>query len=94
MAQKIAINMRLLLDIILLLYALHFPWWITSILVLAMMLYYDRYYEAIVIGFIIDVIFGSAGADYEGFSFIFTISFALVVFVISYLRQKMRFSAT
>ena len=50
---------RVIFDLILILVAITLPWWISVILALAGLFYFDKFYEAIFVGLLIDSIYGS-----------------------------------
>jgi hypothetical protein len=55
--------------------------------------YYRRYYEALVAGLALDVLYGAPTTIFFGFQFVFTLLFAVLFVVMHYVKTKLRWYA-
>lgn len=78
---------RVFYGIFLILSAFIFPWWISVALVFFGALYFDNLYEAIAVGLIIDLTYGT-GIEIYGFTLIFTFALTLMLYILSIVRKR------
>lgn len=64
------------------------PWWVTFVLTFIGLFYFPNLYEAILVGIIIDSLYGSILTIY-GFSFVFTLFFIVAFYVVSHFRKNL-----
>jgi len=68
------------------------PWWFTFIFSMILIFVFDFFVEAIVLGFLFDIIYGSKSLTFMGISYFFTI-FYIIFFSISFwLKKVIKFS--
>jgi hypothetical protein len=79
---------RVILSFILLFLVFFLPWWANVILIIALAFYFKNYYEAVILGLIMDAIYGSF-VVFDSFIYMFTISFLIMIYVVNKIREKM-----
>lgn len=79
--------LRVLFGIFLIISAFIFPWWISIFLSVIGMFKFKNLYEVIVVGIIIDSMYGSI-LNIFGFEFIFTIALILTFYLVSVLKDR------
>jgi hypothetical protein len=82
---------RIIFGIILILSAFVLQWWISFILSLIGLFYFDKLYEVIAVGVIIDSLYGP-GINipfFESFNFFFTIILIIALILISKFKTKL-----
>lgn len=65
-------------------------WVAVALMVALCFLIFRRYYEGIIFGLIYDLLYGTHGSFALGFPLMFTVSFALVYGIISYVKTFLR----
>lgn len=81
-------NKRILFDVILLGSIFYAPWWLIIILALIAAFLWPPYYEVIVFGILVDLMYGAHTLLFNGVSGLLT---AIVIFfVASYARKSVR----
>ena len=77
--------MRIIFGVIIILAAFLTPWWVSLILALFGLFYFDKLYEVVFVGLIIDSLYGSS-------SFFFDIPYPLTItmLVVFYLAEKFK----
>jgi hypothetical protein len=82
---------RLILDIFILLALFIVPWWLAVALIFAGLSIFHNYYEILIFGLVTDALYGVPLADFNGFTFVYTLS-AFVLFIIAmYLKRIIKF---
>jgi hypothetical protein len=82
---------RIIFGIILIVSAFVLQWWISFILSLVGLFYFKKLYEVILVGIIIDSLYGS-GINipfFESFNFFFTIILIIALILISKFKTKL-----
>ena len=83
---------RILFSILLLLSVLFMPFWLTAILALFGMAYWNVYAEGVALLLLSDLIFGAEVERFQYFTFVSTsLSLACLIFI-EFLKKKMRVS--
>jgi len=78
---------RILISLIFLYCAFILPWWLIIILGLALVFYFNNYYEFIVAGLILDSLYGNI-VSIDKFYFLFTLITTIVtVFLINFKKK-------
>ena len=67
------------------------PWWLTVVLTLLALVYFNNFYEAAAIGAIIDSVYGFTHAGFWGLSLPFTLIFFLAVIGAAIAKKKIFF---
>jgi len=82
---------RALFGIILIISAFVFQWWISFILSLVGLFYFKNLYEVLVVGIIIDSLYGQGMQlpIFESFKFIFTLILLVALILISKFKTKL-----
>ncbi len=81
---------RILIDIFIFLSILFFPWWITVILVIWGVFLFDNFYEALLAGLLIDLLYGTRTEEFFGIWFVFFIIFLSIYFLAGKLKENIR----
>ena len=83
--------LRILGSVILLFSVLYWPFWVSVILALGGMIYFSVFWEAVVLFFLSDALYGTSEEKFFGMVFVsFFISLA-VLLAIETLKKKLRF---
>lgn len=83
--------LRVMASIVLLIFLLFLPFWLSVIIGLACMLYFDIYWEGIVLFLISDLVYGTAEAKFWGITYISFIAAAIALILIEFLKRKLKF---
>jgi hypothetical protein len=83
-------TLRITLGVLLLVAAVLTPWWVTMLIAVILTCYFPKYYEVVVAGLVMDVVYGAATPTFFHFQFVFTVFFALLLFIIEYGKTKIR----
>jgi len=81
---------RIIANIILLLGILYAPWWATAALAALLAFYFTRYYELIVAGILIDMLYGNSTLFFIHTPYVFSVSAVLLYALIGFLKTKLR----
>jgi len=81
---------RIIADIGIVLCIIYAPWWVTVIVGTFFAFYFNNYYEYIVAGVLIDVLYGNNGVSLIRTPFVFSIGSVALYFLIQFLKTKMR----
>lgn len=79
---------RLVWNILLLILAFLVPWWITVLCTLAALFYFKSFYEAVLVGLILDALYGSY-VLFPAFPYALTLVALAFVLVVSKIRERM-----
>lgn len=82
--------LRLCLDIVLLGSVLFLNMWVTLILTLIGLFVFRNFYEAIAAGVIMDLLYGTPLARFDGFSYISTALAIFMFAMLAYIRRRLR----
>lgn len=82
---------RLLASVVMLISVLFMPWWITVILALICMAYFDHFFEAIGLLFLSDILFGIPESKFFGLIFVSTISGIIALVFVELMKKKLKF---
>jgi len=83
--------MRPIADIILLISAIVFPWWFTVPLAFGLSFRFHKFYEIILAGLVIDLLFSTPLNIFLDFHFIFTAGAILALIIIESSKKYLRF---
>lgn len=79
---------RVIFGIFLIISAFIFPWWVSAILAVIGLFYFENLYEVIFVGIIIDSLYGGI-IEFFGFDFIFTAMSIILFFIMSKIKQNL-----
>lgn len=85
MALRISVFVALLFSVIFL------PFWFSAILALGSMIYFPKYYEAPVLFFLSDVLYGAPVAKFSRLVFVSFFASLAMLFIIETLKKKLRY---
>lgn len=83
--------LRILASVILLFSMLFMPLWVTAILALAGIIYFSVFWEAIVLFFLSDLLYGTNEAKFNDVFFITFFISLIVLILMEFLKKKLRF---
>lgn len=83
--------LRVVLDILLFLSLILLPWWLTTLIVVALLFYFPKFYEAIFAGFFMDAVFATSTSTLADFQFFFTTLYILLFIIFEVLKPHIRF---
>ena len=81
---------RILADALLVAFALFLPWFATLALGSLFFFFFDSFFELIVAGFLMDLLFGVPLLRFGGFQFVLSLGALLLTLVLYPLRARMR----
>jgi hypothetical protein len=84
------IYIRIVYDCILLLSVFFLPWYISLILGIIGLIYFENYVELLVSSFLIDSLYGVSGSRAFGFSFFHTVLGAFLFLVYGIIKDNVR----
>jgi hypothetical protein len=79
---------RILYGLFIILCAFLAPWWVSTVFSILGLFYFEKLFEVIVVGIIIDSLYG-ANLEIFHFNFIFTLIFIILFYGISHLRKNL-----
>ena len=83
--------LRILTSILLLFSVLFLPFWISAIIALAGMAYFRKYWEAVALMFLSDVLYGASVAKFFGMVFVAFFVSLVALIIIESLKTKIKF---
>ncbi|NQV88420.1 MAG: hypothetical protein HQ402_02615 [Parcubacteria group bacterium] len=83
--------LRIIIDALLFIGIFVFPGYIFVIVALALVFYFNSYYEILIAGFIIDSVYGVSLDMFFGLNFAFTLYSAIIFLTSLYLKKKLKF---
>lgn len=83
--------MRIGASILLMISVLFMPWWLSFVLALVFMFYFNIFFEAILIFLISDLLYGVKEIKFFGITFISLIITAIALTLIEILKRKLKF---
>ena len=85
------IGLRILAFFALAISILFFPFWVSAVLALGGMIYFDIFIEAVLLFLLSDLLYGARGARLGGALFISFIASAIVLIIIEITKKKLKF---
>ena len=79
---------RILISLIYLFLAFSLPWWLVIVVGLFLVFYFNNFYEFIVAGIILDILYGGI-VTFEGFSFLFTLLTTISIIVLIRFKERL-----
>ena len=68
-----------------------FPWWLVFIFVLAAALYFERYYEAVFFGLIMDAIYAVPISKFSGIILVSSVTALILIVIVEFLKKRLYF---
>jgi hypothetical protein len=84
------LSKRILLSALIIFSLLLFPLWITALLVIAGILAFNWFVEAVIAGFLMDSLYGVPISFFHGYIFIATLVAAVILAIAQYVKPKLR----
>jgi len=82
---------RVLASFLLLFSILFMPFWVSILLALAGMIYFDLYWEAVLLFFLSDLLYGTSEVKLHGLTFISFLLSMIILITIELLKKKLKF---
>jgi hypothetical protein len=67
------------------------PWWVSVILTLGGMIYFNVFWEAVVLFLLADLLFGVREAKFHNMLFISFIVATIILIIIEFIKKKLKF---
>jgi hypothetical protein len=83
--------MRVVFDIVLFLSLFIVPWWLSLSVALVGVFFFSRFYEIIIAGVVVDILYGVPQASFFGFQYISSIVTVLFFIGGEYIKKRMIF---
>ncbi len=88
--SSLTLVFRILCDISLFLSLFYLPWWFTTILGVVFLIYFNHFYEIIIIGALADMIYGIPRKIFFNAEFVNTLAAVLLYLLSSQLKRFLR----
>lgn len=82
--------LRISASIILLFSILYLPFWLSAILALLGMAYFSFFFEAVILFFLIDLLYGAPEAKFSGSVFVALLAALAAFIIIEFLKSRLR----
>lgn len=82
---------RIILDTVLFFSLFTMPWWVSCVVAIAGIFFFTDFYEIIIAGFIMDIVYGTANATFIGIQFTNTLAAGFFLAVGTFIKNRMRF---
>jgi len=82
---------RILASFLFLLSILFMPWWVSVILGLAGMIYFNKFFEAAVLFLLADLLFGVREVKFHNMIFVSFIITTIILIIIEVVKKKLKF---
>ena len=79
---------RVVFDIILIAVVVLLPWWVSVILSLAAIFYFNNFFEAAFVGLLLDSLYGTSSV-FSDFPYLLTTIFTLITLFLIYFKKKL-----
>ncbi|MDD5721337.1 MAG: hypothetical protein PHT16_02740 [Candidatus Pacebacteria bacterium] len=83
--------LRVLAFFLLLLSILFMPWWVSAILALGGMIYFNKFFEAAVLFLLSDLLFGAKEAKFNNMIFVSFIMTVIIFIIVEIMKKKLKF---
>lgn len=83
--------LRILFSVLLLFSTLFMPFWVSVVLALAGMFYFSIFWEAVILFFLSDLLYGVKENKFFGAIFVSSVIFGTVLMVVEIVKKKMKF---
>lgn len=84
-------TLRIFINIALLVSIFYLPWWATTFIVLFGIFIFKNFYEAVLAGFLMDILYGTKTIEFMNIWFIFTAFYFLIYILITAFKKNIRF---
>lgn len=91
MNKNSSFKMRIVLDICLFGLVLFSPWWVTVVVISALILYYNHYYEALFAALMFDSLYGVQLVFFKQFEFVVTLYVMVFLMFSLFLKRRLAF---
>ena len=85
------IIVRILASVILLFSILFLPLWVSVVLAFAGMIYFSKFFEAVVLFLLSDALFGASEEKFYGMVFVSFFTFLIALILIEIFKKKLKF---
>jgi len=82
---------RIIFDILLFLSAIACPWWFTGIFSIVILYYFKSFNEVILLGIIMDILYGRLSAAFHWWDLKFTIFFVILLLTSIFIKKRLKF---
>jgi hypothetical protein len=84
-------KIRIIFDLSLIFSAVFLPWWFITIFIILGISFFSNYYEAFIIAFFVDSVYGISREFFYGISFSYFLIVLIFYFFIDWIKMKLRF---
>jgi hypothetical protein len=82
---------RIILDILLFLFVIVCPWWLTVIFAVAILYYLRFFNEMVLFGLLMDIYYGSFSATFHIMDYKFTLLFFALLLTSFFIKKRLKF---
>ncbi len=86
--------LRISLDAIIFLSIFYFPWWVGMFLAVVGILFFSNFFEIFLVGYLLDLLYGTNVKEFYGIWFVFTLLSVVVYVIIEHIKKNIRFYET
>lgn len=91
MKYKNIFPLRMSVTLLLLLSILFLPWWITASLSFLAMLYFDAYFEMLIVALIFDSLYSADVQKFAGYQFVSVTITLVLLILLMYIKKRFSF---
>ena len=82
---------RILASVILLLSIIYLPLWVSAVLAVGGMFYFNLFWEAVFLFFLSDLLYGVEKSWFFNFTFVSSVLAALCLIILEFVKKKLKF---
>ena len=82
---------RIILDVLLFLFVVTCPWWVTVLFAIAILYYLKFFNEIILFGFLMDIYYGSFSPTFRITDYKFTLLFLVLLLTSFFIKKRLKF---
>ena len=82
---------RIIVDLILLLAIFIMPWWLSLLLIIAAIFYFNTFYESVIFAILLDGFYGIPGLTFYGINAFFTTVIGVIFILLIFLKPRLKF---
>jgi len=82
---------RVILDLLLFLFVITCPWWVTVLATIFLLFYFRTFNEIIIFGFLMDMYYGNLHLVFKVYDYRFTIAAIIVLIFASLIKRRIKY---
>lgn len=82
---------RIIFDILLFLFVITYPWWVTAIFAIAILYYLKSFNEIVVFGVMADILYGNFSTTLNIMDYKYTLCSLILLFTSFFIKKQLKF---